>query len=83
MTDKIAQPSEPVVETEPASPDLRAELQTILETEFAVKLKATKVLPDAASAALVSLLSASEPTTEDVFEALSLEDPIEPEVTSE
>ena len=73
----------PEAEAKSAPRDLRAELQSNLEAEFATKLKATGTLPIAVTASLVALLSASGPTSADLIAALVLEDPIDREVTSE
>ena len=83
MTTEKPKPPEPEVESESAARDLRAELQSNLESEFTAKLEANRTLPDAASKSLVALLNARGPTAADVIEALALEDPIKPEVTSE
>jgi hypothetical protein len=73
----------PEAEAKSTSRDLRTELQSNLESEFTAKLKATGTLPIAVTESLVVLLTASGPTSTDVIAALVLEDPIEPEVTSE
>jgi hypothetical protein len=83
MTTEPAQLPKPEVEAKCTPMDLRAELQSNLESEFNTKLKATGTLPIAVTESLVALLAASGPTSADVIAALVLEDPIDPEVTSE
>tara|TARA_B110001469_G_scaffold89811_1_gene85226 strand:+ start:660 stop:896 length:237 start_codon:yes stop_codon:yes gene_type:complete len=74
-------------ETEPAteeSPrDLRDELQRELIEAFTANIGADQTLPQAASEALIALVSSTNSTCQDVINALSIEDPIKTEVPSE
>lgn len=74
---------EPAPESKTAPRDLRAELEANLESAFTINLKAAETLPDAVSASLVALLTTSGPTSADVVAAIALDDPIEPEMSSE
>ena len=83
MSEQAGQHDTSNVETQSASKNLRAELQADLSIEFAKNLNLAAALPNAACESLLALLSKGNSTTEDVIEALALEDPNEPEVSSE
>jgi hypothetical protein len=83
MQAETPQPPAPESEVKTAPRDLRAELQTKLASEFTAKLNAAGTLPEAVCESLVTLLTASEPTSADVIAALALEDPIKPGVSNE
>ena len=73
----------PEIKAETAPRDLRAELQANLEAEFIENLKAAETLPDAVRESLAVLLASRETTSADVIAALSLGDPIKPEVSGD
>lgn len=54
--------------------NLREKLQHNLETQYEAKLKENGTIPTEAIEALVGLLSAGDPTSTDVLEALSKSD---------
>ena len=83
MTTDIPEPPESDAESESAQLDIRAELQANLVTLFTAKLETNGSLPEAASKALVALLSTQAPTTANVIAALALDDPINPVVLNE
>lgn len=83
MPDEIQQPSTPEVEASSGPKDLRAELEADLTSEFAANLLAVRTLPKVVCDSLVELLGSSGPTSADVLESLTLEDPTQPEVPNE
>lgn len=83
MPDEIQQPSTPEVEASSRPKDLRAELEADLKSEFAANLSAVGTLPKVVCDSLVELLGSSGPTSADVLESLTLEDPTQPEVPNE
>lgn len=83
MPDEIQQPSTPEVEASSGPKDLRAELEADLKSEFAANLSAVRTLPKVVCDSLVELLGSSVPTSADVLESLTLEDPTQPEVPNE
>lgn len=83
MPDEIQHPSTPEVEASSGPKDLRAELEADLKSEFAANLSAARTLPKVVCDSLVELLGSSGPTSADVLESLTLEDPTQPEVPNE
>jgi hypothetical protein len=83
MPDEIQQPSTPEVEASSGPKSLRAELEADLKSEFAANLLAVGSLPKVVCDFLVELLGSSGPTSADVLESLTLEDPTQPEVPNE
>ena len=63
--------------------DLREELTQALVADFSSKINVTASIPNAASEAVIAALSGDIPSAEDILAALSLEDPIEIEVSSD
>lgn len=83
MPDEVQQPSTPEVETSSGPKDLRAELEADLKSEFAANLFAVGTLSIVVCDSLVALLGSSGPTSAEVLESLTLEDPTQPEVPNE
>jgi|694.fasta_scaffold50430_6 hypothetical protein len=83
MPDEIQQPPTPEVETTSGPKDLRSELEADLKSEFAVNLSAEGTLPKDVCGSLVALLGSNSPTSAEVLQSLSLEDPAQPEVPHE
>jgi hypothetical protein len=77
------EPQKPQAATTAPPRDLRAGLQDGLIEEFTKNLNSEATLPNLANEALVALLSASNPSSQEVITALTLEDPIELEVPNE
>jgi hypothetical protein len=83
MPYEIQQPSTPEVETSSGPKDLRAELEADLKSEFAANLSAVGTLPKVVCETLVALLGSIGPTSAEVLESLTLEEPTQPEVPNE
>ncbi len=83
MTNKEKSASDAELNNEASQRDLRAELNANLESQFKTKLEENGTLPNAAVGTLVSLLQGDSLTTAKLIAALSLEDPIDTEVSDD
>jgi len=83
MPDEVQQPSTPEAETSSGPKDLRAELEADLKSEFAANLSAVGTLPILVCDSLVTLIRSNGPTSAELLESLTLEDPAQPEVPNE